>query len=88
MKIIVTLAQLTVLCAVAYLLIDIGIPTRDQDLVMFLLLTITPLITLYYIHFWSVSDIRKLMNERRLLEEQANLLEEQAKVDKLKSDTK
>jgi hypothetical protein len=81
MKIIVTLAQLTVLCAVAYLLIDNGIPTRDQDLVMFLLLTITPLITLYYIHFWSVSDIRKLMNERRLLEEQA-------KVDKLKSDTK
>jgi hypothetical protein len=36
------------------------------------------LITLYYIHFWSVSDIQKLIHERRLLEEQT-------KIDKLKS---
>jgi hypothetical protein len=39
------------------------------------------LITLYYIHFWSVSDIQKLIHERRLLEEQT-------KIDKLKSDAK
>ena len=85
MKIIVTLAQLTVLCAVAYLLIDIGIPTRDRDLVLFLLLTITPLITLYYIHLRSVSKntytyLGLVMERRRL--------EEQAKVDKLKSEDK
>jgi len=85
MKIIVTLAQLTVLCALAYLLIDNGIPTRDRDLVLFLLLTITPLITLYYIHLRSVSKntytyLGLVMERRRL--------EEQAKVDKLKSDTK
>ena len=85
MKIIVTLAQLTVLCAVAYLLIDIGIPTSDRDLVLFLLLTITPLITLYYIHLRSVSKntytYLELVMERRRLEEQA-------KVDKLKSEDK
>jgi hypothetical protein len=81
MKIIVTLAQLVPLFTMVYALIKFGIPTRDEQGVMLLLFTIPSLMALYYIHFWSVSDIQKLMNERRLLEEQA-------KVDKLRPDTK
>ena len=80
MKIIVTLGQLALLCESAYFVIKYG-PPGNEDVILFLILIIPALITLYYIHFWSVSDIQKLIHERRLLEEQA-------KIDKLKSEAK
>ena len=81
MKIIVTLGQLALLCASAYLVIEYDFPNGTEDVIAHLILIIPALITLYYIHFWSVSDIQKLIHERRLLEEQT-------KIDKLKSDAK
>jgi hypothetical protein len=85
MKIIVTLAQLTFLCFVAYSLIYNPPPMNGQGIAISLLFTITPLITLYYIHLRSVSKdtytyLGLVMERRRL--------EEQAKVDKLKSEDK
>jgi hypothetical protein len=80
MKIIVTLGQLALLCESAYLVIKYG-PNGNEDVILLLILIIPALITLYYIHFWSVSDIQKLIHERRLLEEQD-------KIDKLKSGAK
>ena len=81
MKIIVTLSQIALLGLVAYVLYDQGFPTEPYTIGILLNLSIPPLITLYYIHFWSVSDIQKLIHERRLLEEQT-------KIDKLKSEAK
>ena len=81
MKIIVTLGQIALLCLSANILYDGGFPKTPFEIVILLIIFIPPLITLYYIHFWSVSDIQKLIHERRLLEEQT-------KIDKLKSDAK
>ena len=84
MKIIVTLAQIAVLSLIAYLLYDGGFPNRTEVQVFVLLLTVSALITLYYINFCvidSASEINKLTHERRLLEEQT-------KIDKLKSEDK
>jgi len=81
MKIIVTLGQISSLFIVAYHLYDQGFPKEPVVIGILLTLSIPALITLYYIHFWSVSDIQKLIHERRLLEEQT-------KIDKLKSEAK
>jgi len=81
MKIIVTLGQIAFLCLSAYILYDQGFPKEPVEIGILLTLTVPALITLYYIHFWSVSDIQKLIHERRLLEEQT-------KINKLKSDAK
>ena len=81
MKIIVTLGQISSLFIVAYHLYDQGFPKEPVEIGILLTLTVPALITLYYIHFWSVSDIQKLIHERRLLEEQT-------KINKLKSDAK
>jgi ABC-type glycerol-3-phosphate transport system permease component len=84
MKIIVTLGQIAVLSFVAYQLYDRGFPNSTEVQVIYLILTVPALITLYYINFCvidSASEINKLTHERRLLEEQT-------KIDKLKSDAK
>jgi len=81
MKIIVTLGQIALLGLGAGALYDLGFPTEPFQIGFLLTLSIPALITLYYIHFWSVSDIQKLIHERRLLEEQT-------KINKLKSDAK
>ena len=82
MKIIVTLGQLALLCFGASHLAEWRTIPQHTELAVYSLIIIIPsLLTLYYVHFWSASDIQKLTHERRRLEEQA-------KIDKLKSEAK
>lgn len=84
MKIIVTLGQIALLSLAAYQLSISGFPDSTKQQIIYLLVTVPALITLYYINFCvidSASEINKLTHERRRLEEQA-------KIDKLKSDAK
>jgi hypothetical protein len=79
MRGLVLLSQLLLLGWAIFELWDDGIPRSDEGKAIILIMLIATLSTLYYTLFSERDDYRKLVDERRLLEEQA-------KIDKLRSD--